>query len=131
MCAERILIGDHVKKHALWFAIAAVAVTTLSAPLAAQSRSTVDAGNLDAAVSARQDRSRAAVTAALTSPRALSVASSMGLSPDVVATRIASLDDASTKQVSDEILAGGDSTIVLSTTAIIIGLLLIILLTRA
>ena len=120
-----------MKKHALWFAIAAVAVTTLSAPLAAQSRSTVDAGNLDAAVSARQDRSRAAVTAALTSPRALSVASSMGLSPDVVATRIASLDDASTKQVSDEILAGGDSTIVLSTTAIIIGLLLIILLTRA
>jgi hypothetical protein len=33
--------------------------------------------------------------------------------------------------LADEILAGGDSTIVLSTTAIIIGLLLIILLTRA
>jgi len=54
----------------------------------------------------------------------------MGLSADGVASRIAALDDAGTKQVADEMLAGGENTVVISTTAIIIGLLLIILLTR-
>ena len=54
----------------------------------------------------------------------------MGLSPDALTARIAALDDASAQNVADQILAGGDDRIVLSTTAVIIGLLLIILLTR-
>lgn len=110
--------------------LAAFAATALSAPLAAQGRSTVDASALDAAVAGRADRNRAAVISALTSPRAAAMANSMGLSAEAVATRVGALDEAGTNQIADEVLAGGDSTIVLSTTAIIIGLLLLILLTR-
>jgi hypothetical protein len=119
-----------VKNHTLKLVVAAVAVGAATMPLAAQSRSTVDATMLDGAVSVRSDRNRAAVTAALTSPRALAVAGTMGLTADGLASRIASLDDAGMTQVADEVLAGGDSTIVVSTTAVIIALLLIILLTR-
>ena len=116
--------------HKSLYLLTAIAAISLASPLAAQTRSTVDAGTLNAAVAARPDRNRAAVTSALTSSRALAVAGSMGLSADGVASRIAALDDAGTKQVADEMLAGGENTVVISTTAIIIGLLLIILLTR-
>ena len=109
---------------------AAFAAIAIAAPLHAQKRSTVDAVALDAAVAARPDRSRAFVTSTLTSSTALTAAASMGMSPENLATRIASLDDASAKKVADQILAGGDSTVVISTTAIIIGLLILILLTR-
>ena len=113
--------------------LVAVAAVSFASPVAAQTRSTIDAGTLEAAVavSPRADHNRAAVTAALMSPRALAVASSVGLSPETVARRIAALDDAGTSQVANEVLAGGDSTIVISTTAVIIGLLLILVLTRA
>jgi len=121
-------IVTHHKTLSILAAIAAISITT---PLAAQTRSTVDARLLDAAVAVRTDANRTAVTSALTSTRALAVAANMGLSPEAVATRLTALDDAGMKQVGDEILAGGDSTVVISTTAIIIGLLLIILLTRA
>lgn len=110
--------------------VAAVAAIAIAAPLHAQQRSTVDGVALDAAVASRSDRSRAFVTSALTSGNALAVGATMGLSPEVVVARVASLDDASVKKVADQMLAGGDSTVVISTTAIIIGLLLIILLTR-
>jgi hypothetical protein len=130
LCFRLILTGEIVKNHTLKLAVAAVALSAAAIPLAAQSRSTVDVNTLDAAVTIRSDRNRATVTAALTSPRALAAAGSMGLSADGVATRIASLDEIGMKQVADEVLAGGDSTIVLSTTAVIIALLLIILLTR-
>ena len=119
-----------MSKHLSVVLLAALATLTLSVPVAAQKRSTVSAGVLDAAVSASPDRNRAVVTSALTSGNALAVAATMGLSPDAVAARIAALDDASTQKVADQILAGGDERIVISTTAIIIGLLLIILLTR-
>lgn len=110
--------------------VAAFAAVTLAAPLTAQTRSSIDAATLDAAVAARPINNRTVVTSALTSPSALAVAANMGMSPDAVAMRIAALDDASAKKVADQILAGGDDRIVISTTAIIIGLLLIILLTR-
>jgi len=110
--------------------LAAFAAISLASPLAAQTRSTVDAGILNAAVASRPDRDRDAVTTALSSSRALEVASSMGLSADGLALRIAALSDAESKQVAGEILAGGSSNVVISTTAIIIGLLLIIVLTR-
>ncbi|HYW51694.1 MAG TPA: hypothetical protein VE861_13860 [Gemmatimonadaceae bacterium] len=111
--------------------LAAFAALSLSAPLAAQTRSTVNAATLNAAVSARPERaSRAAVTSALTSSRALEIAATMGLSSDAVSARIGALDEVGTARIAEEVLAGGDSTIVISTTAIIIGLLLLILLTR-
>jgi hypothetical protein len=110
--------------------LAAFAAISIASPLAAQSRSTVDARLLDAAVSVRTDANRAAVTSALTSSRALTIAGNMGLSPETVSARLAALDDAGVKQIGDEILTGGESSVVISTTAIIIGLLLIILLTR-
>ncbi len=111
--------------------VAAFAAIAIAAPLHAQSRSTIDASTLDAAVtSARPDRSRAFVTATLTSSSALRVAASMGLSPDAVSAHIAALEDASARKVADEMLAGGDQMVVISTTAVIIGLLILILLTR-
>ncbi len=110
--------------------VAAFAAISIAAPVHAQARSTVDASALDAAVAARPDRSRAFVSATLTSSSAIAAAANMGLSPENVAARIASLDDASAKKVADQMLAGGDSTVVISTTAIIIGLLILILLTR-
>jgi hypothetical protein len=110
--------------------LVALAAITVTAPLQAQTRSTVNATVLDATVASRQSSERDVVRTALTSSSALTVAAGMGLSPDAVAARVASLDDASAKKVADQILAGGDSTIVISTTAIIIGLLVLILLTR-
>jgi len=127
---RHITTGDIVKKHKILSTLAAIAAISIATPLAAQSRSTVDMRTLDAAVIVHTDANRSAVTAALTSSRALAVAGTMGLSPEDVATRLAALDDASVKQVADEILAGGESRVVISTTAIIIGLLIIILLTR-
>ena len=98
-----------------------------AAPLSAQARTTVSSATLDAAVATAPATNRAAVTAALSSSHVLAVAGRMGISPAQLATRVASLDDASIQQLNDRILAGG-STVVISTTAIIIVILLILLL---
>lgn len=119
-----------MSKHLSVALLAAIATISIAAPLSAQKRSTVDASALEVAVASRPETSRKVVTSALTSSNALSLAAGMGLSPEAVATRIAALDDASAQKVADQILAGGDSTVVISTTAIIIGLLILILLTR-
>ena len=119
-----------MSKHLSVSLIAAVAAVTFAAPVSAQQRSTVDVSTLDATVSTRPAGNRAVVASALSSTEARAVAARMGMSPEALAARIAVLDDASAQKVADQILAGGDSTIVLSTTAIIIGLLLLILLTR-
>ena len=110
--------------------LAALMTITLASPVSAQKRSTADAAVLDAAVAARPDRNRAVVTSALTSSDGLAAAARMGLSPDALSARIAALDDASAQKVADQILAGGDDRIIISTTAVIIGLLILILLTR-
>lgn len=109
--------------------LAAMATLTLSAPLMAQARSTAGSAALDAAVVARPADQRAAVTAALTSPQALAAAERLGMNADQVTARVAALDEPAVGQLSDRILAGGNSTVVISTTAIIIGLLILILLT--
>ncbi len=110
--------------------LAALATLTVTAPVSAQSRSTVNSATLDAAVAARPAPDRAAVTAALTSSRAVAVAGRLGLSADELSIRVAALDDNSMQQISDRILAGGSSTVVISTTTIIIVLLVIILITN-
>jgi hypothetical protein len=106
---------------------AALAILTVSAPLAAQGRSTVTTATLEAAVVAPRTTPRAAVQAVLTSGTA---ASQVGLSAEQVSTRIAALDDATIQQLHERILAGGASNVVISTTAIIIILLILILLTN-
>jgi len=108
---------------------AAFAAITVSVPMSAQGRSTANRTTLDAAVAARPSTSRAAVTAALATPEALSAARRLGLSAEDVSARVATLDDNAVQQISDRILAGGDSKVVISTTAIIIVLLILILLT--
>ena len=114
--------------------ITAVAALAFAAPLSAQQKSIIDVGTLDAAVSARSasrtTESRAVIASALASSEARAVAAKMGVSSETLATQIASLDDVSAQSMAEQILAGGESRIVISTTAIIIGLLLIILLTR-
>ena len=109
--------------------LVAIAAITLSAPLAAQGRSTVSGAALDAAVAARPATSRAVVTEALSSPAAVAAAGRLGLSATDLSQRVAALNDASAQQLADRILAGGRANLVISTTAIIIVLLILILLT--
>lgn len=122
--------GVLVSKRTAVSFVAMFAAITLAAPLHAQTRSTIDPTALDAAVSTRPDANRSRIASALSSDAGRAAASNMGVTQEALATRIAALDDASAKKVADQILAGGDGTVVISTTAIIIGLLLIILLTR-
>jgi biopolymer transport protein ExbD len=110
--------------------LAALAVMIVAAPLSAQTRSTVDLNTLDAAVSTRPVNHRAIVASALSSKGAYAAAARMGLSAEELTARIEALDDVTAKRAADQLLAGGDGTIVISTTAVIIGLLLLILLTR-
>lgn len=107
----------------------AFATITVSAPLSAQSRSTASSATLEAAVAARPSVSRAAVTAVLTSSQAVATAQRLGLNADELSARVAALNDDSVQQISDRILEGGSETVIISTTAIIIGLLILILLT--
>ena len=106
----------------------------LAAPLAAQGRSAVSTAELDAVVSARPAANGDAVRTLLTSPQAQRVAARMGIKPAELSARVAGLDRASLGRLADQArvnqrdLAGGSSTIVISTTAVIIGLLILILL---
>ena len=81
-------------------------------------------------MAARPVVNRAALTSVFASAQGQAAAARLGLSQDALSARIAALDESSARAVSEQVLAGGDGTIVISTTAIIIGLLLIILLTR-
>lgn len=122
-----------MSKHRTPFVIAAAALA-LAAPLAAQSRSVVSRGELDAAVAARPAAREAAVREFLATTQVQEVAGQMGLTPSELAARVATLDQATLDRMiqraggEERILAGGADTVVISTTAIIIGLLVIILL---
>lgn len=111
-----------------------VAALGLAAPLAAQGRSAVSTAELDAAVSARPAANGDAVRTLLASPQAQRIAARMGIKPVELSARVAGLDQASLSllaeraRVSQRDLAGGSNTIVISTTAVIIGLLILILL---
>lgn len=107
----------------------ALATISMSAPLSAQASGTVNSATLDAAVAARPAPGRAVVTSALTSSEAITAAGKMGMSADQLSARAAALDAASVNQFADQIRAGGRENVVISTTAIIIGLLILILLT--
>ena len=104
-----------------------------TAPLKAQGSSAVSSAELDAAVAARASRDVRAVRALLASEETRRIAGRMGVSASELSTRVASLDQtaldqlAQSAQADDRILAGG-ANVVISTTAIIIGLLVLILL---
>ncbi len=104
----------------------ALVATLVAAPVSAQARSAVSVVELDAAV-ANAAPTAGSVAPALASPVALAAASRLGLSPAAFADRVATLDPVARAR-AERILAGGADSIVISTTAIIIGLLLIILL---
>lgn len=109
--------------------LAAIVIGGATAPLAAQSRSTIDAATLTRAVTAPTTDARATLTRAFATEQGKAAISKVGLSPDAVAARVAMLDDARAEQLADRVLAGGRGNIVISTTAIIIILLVLILIT--
>lgn len=123
-----------MSKYLMRAMILVAAAVSAVAPLQAQGRSAVSGAELDAAVVAQPAAGRDAVRELLTTPHAQQVAGRMGVSPAELSARVATLDEASLNRLAerarfdDRILAGGDSKIVISTTAIIIGLLILILL---
>ena len=122
--------------HRTLFIAMAIVSLGVAAPLAAQGRSAVSPAELDAAAAARPAGNRQAVRNLLSTSQVQTVAGQMGLSATELSTRVAGLDDASLNQlaeragVPDSDLAGGDGKIIISTTAVIIGLLLLILLIK-
>ncbi|NOT08004.1 MAG: hypothetical protein HOP28_07345 [Gemmatimonadales bacterium] len=111
-----------------------IAALALSAPLAAQGRSAVNEAELDAAVTARPAGNREAMRTMLTTTQARQVAAKMGANTADLLAGLATLDEGSVTFLADRaranerLLAGGAGNIVISTTAVIIGLLILILL---
>ena len=121
-------------KHLKRTVILAAAALSLAVPLYAQSRSAVGGAELDAAVTLPAAGHRESVREFLTTPQAEQAAARMGITAEELSARVALLDDATVTRLAerarlgDVVLAGGANTIVISTTAIIIGLLILILL---
>ncbi len=107
-----------------------------SAPLAAQARSTVSSADLESAVITAPGTDEATVQRFLQDDRVIEAATSMGVRASDLAAGVQTLDASALHQVaertraSDRQLAGGNQTVVISTTAIIIGLLILILLVK-
>jgi hypothetical protein len=122
--------------HRTLFMAMAVVSLGVATPLVAQGRSAVSPAELDAAAATRPVGNRQAVRNLLSTSQAQTVAGQMGLSAAELSARVARLDDASLNLLAeragagDRDLAGGDGTIIISTTAVIIGLLLLILLIK-
>lgn len=120
-------------KFSLLMAVAALGVT---APLAAQTRSGINVADLDAAVAERPSAVRGAVGAFLATDRAQEFAEGMGMTVTELSAHVAGLDDASLNAVaeqagiSDQALAGGAETIVITATTAIIILLVILILVK-
>lgn len=116
--------------------ILAVAALGLTVPLSAQTRSAVTVAELDAAIAERPAAVGEAVQQFLTTDQGQEVADRMGMSVSQLSARVADLDETSLDRiaelagVSEEVLAGGADTIVISVTTVIIILLLVILLTK-
>lgn len=116
--------------------LVSAAALGLTAPMYAQERSAVSAGELEAAVTSRPAGDREALRRFLATEQVQKVAVRMGLSLPELNARAESLDQASLDMIAqrtgvgERTLAGGSETIVISTTVIIIALLIIILLVK-
>ena len=123
-----------MSNHRTLSLVLAATALGLTAPLYAQGRSAVTTAELEAAVAVRPAGTRQAVRDFLALPQVQKVADRMGVSTADLSAGVAGLDQASLDRfaqqtaVADRPLAGGANTIVISTTAIIIGLLILILL---
>lgn len=121
--------------HRSLFMATAVLSLGLAAPLLAQDRSAVTPAQLDAAAAARPARAEA-IRNLLSTDQARTLAGRMGVSAEDLSARVASLDEATLSLLAERALAGerdlagGDSKVIISTTAIIIGLLVLILLLK-
>ncbi len=122
--------------HRSLFIVTAALSLGLATPLLAQDRSAVTPAQLDAAAAARPAGDRQEIRSLLSTDEARTLASRMGVSAADLSARVASLDEATLSllaeraQAGERDLAGGDNTVVISTTAIIIGLLVLILLLK-
>jgi hypothetical protein len=111
--------------------IAAVAALALASPVQAQDRSAVSGAELDAAVVADPAQEGVAVRQFLSTEQV-----QVGVSAADLAAHVAATDDATLARLAqqggldEQALAGGADRIVISTTAIIIGLLILILVTN-
>lgn len=115
--------------------LVAIAVIGLGAPALAQNKSTVSSAALDAAVTTvRPTSSRAALQSFLATEDARNTAARFGVDAADLSAGVATLDDRTVDRlaerhgIGDRALAGGDR-IVISTTAVIIALLVLILVT--
>lgn len=123
-----------MSNHRTLSLLLAAAGLGLTAPLHAQDRSAITTAELEAAVTVRPAGTRQAVRDFLALPQVQKVADRMGVSTADLSAGVAGLDQASLDRIAqqtavgDRTLAGGANTIVISTTAIIIGLLILILL---
>jgi hypothetical protein len=123
-----------MSNHRTLSLLLAAAGLGLTAPLHAQGRSAITTAELEAAVTVRPAGTRQAVRDFLALPQVQKVADRMGVSTADLSAGVAGLDQASLDRIArqtavgDRTLAGGANTIVISTTAIIIGLLILILL---
>ncbi len=117
--------------------VALLALVTLGRPTAAvaQARSTVTSAGIESAVVSAPDADRLEVGRFLTNDNVIATAARMGVSQRDLAERASRLDDAGVSQLAARTrdasrdLAGGNETIVISATTVIIALLILILLT--
>jgi hypothetical protein len=112
--------------------LAAVALT-VAVPLSAQGRSSITTSELEAAATARPAGTREAVRDFLAVAQVQRVAARMGIDLTDLSAGVATLDQAALDQFAAQSPAGtrdlaGGANVVISTTAIIIGLLILILL---
>jgi len=123
-----------MSKHLTPSMVMAVAALSLAAPLHAQGRNVVSSAELDAAVAARPATSREALRNVLLTDQAQRVASRMGISPSELSARVPTLDSATLDRIaeraatSDPALAGGDQTVTIGVTVLIVALLVLIIL---
>ena len=112
-----------------------VAMVVASAPLSAQASSTIERSMLESAVSAPSNSDAEQVQRWLRTDRVAGIARNLGADVGDLAARVATLDAAAMHDLAERAradeqnLAGGDSKVIISTTAIIIGLLILILIT--
>jgi len=125
-----------MSKRPAFSIIAAVAALALASPVLAQDRSAVSGAELDAAVLDNPAQRGVAVRQFLSTEQVQEVAEQLGVSATDLSAHVAAMDDATLARLAqqggldEQALAGGADTVVISTTAIIIGLLVLILLVR-
>jgi len=112
--------------------VAALALA-LTAPLAAQGRSTVSPADLDAAIATRQSETRARVEQFVNTAGVRDAAEKLGISQATLSAKVAELDSTTLNTVAQQIdlaeapLAGGINILGIGLVGILLIILLIVL----